>query len=84
MNAAHQNTHPLLRPGGLGLSLISQGLTDQIAIEEAIEIYEPRAEILDIQCRVVPDQNSITATIKFKIVNSLEVVVLETQIARLR
>ena len=56
----------------------------KVSIEEAIEIYEPRAEILDIQCRVVPDQNSITVTIKFKIVNSLEVVVLETQIARLR
>ena len=40
MNAVHQNTHPLLRPGGLGLSLINQGLTDQIAIEEAIEIAQ--------------------------------------------
>jgi len=40
MNAIHQNTHPLLRPGGLGLSLINQGLTDQIAIEEAIEIAQ--------------------------------------------
>lgn len=56
----------------------------KINVQQAIEIYEPRAEVLDIFCGVYPEQNCINLTIKFRVVNSEEIVVLETQIARLR
>ena len=56
----------------------------KINVQQAIEIYEPRAEVLDIFCAVYPEQNYINLTIKFRVVNSEEIVVLETQIARLR
>ena len=36
MNASMQTIHPLMRPGGLGASLIQHGLTDEVSIETAI------------------------------------------------
>lgn len=51
---------------------------------EAIEKYEPRASIIDVRVRALPDYNSISVTIEFQVVNTSEVVVFTTSISRLR
>lgn len=53
-------------------------------IKEAIEAYEPRAQILDIQVISNPDRNSVSATIVFQVINSREQVTLSTTLSRLR
>lgn len=53
-------------------------------ITSTIERYEPRAEVLDVLVNSQPDRNSISITIKFKVVNTSEEVELTTSLARLR
>jgi phage baseplate assembly protein W len=54
------------------------------AIREAIKRYEPRARVRQIATNLQPDANSISVTITFQIVNTEEVVTLDTTITRLR
>jgi phage baseplate assembly protein W len=54
------------------------------AIREAIKRYEPRARVRQIATNLQPDANSIGITITFQIVNTEEVVTLDTTITRLR
>jgi phage baseplate assembly protein W len=56
----------------------------QEQVIEAIEKYEPRAAIIDVRVRALPDYNSISVTIEFQVVNTSEVVVFTTSISRLR
>lgn len=49
-----------------------------------IKIYEPRAEILDIDVKAFPDTNSIRVTIEFKVLNNPQIVTFTTVISRLR
>ena len=53
-------------------------------IKENIEIFEPRAKILDILVRLQPDANSLDVTVKFKVANTEEEIVFTTTLARLR
>ena len=53
-------------------------------IVENIEVYEPRAEILDVIVNLQPDRHSLDVTIKFKVVNTNEQVEFTTTLARLR
>lgn len=53
-------------------------------VVRAIETYEPRAQILDIQVNYQEERNAITITIEFRIINTEEVVVFQTSISRLR
>lgn len=55
-----------------------------INIRQAIEKYEPRARVLQTAVTVYPDRNDVFVSIQFQIVNTDEIVVLETAIARLR
>jgi len=50
----------------------------------AIETFEPRAQILNIDVEAQPDQNSLRVTLEFKVVNSDEVITFSTVISRLR
>jgi phage baseplate assembly protein W len=50
----------------------------------AIRTYEPRAQILDIITRALPDNNSLEVTIEFQVINTQEIVRFTTAIARLR
>lgn len=50
----------------------------------SIEKYEPRAQILNIDVKSLPDQNSLSVTIEFKVVNSDEVITFSTVVSRLR
>lgn len=51
---------------------------------QAIEAYEPRAEIMQVTVNADPDRNLLDVMVKFKVVNTGEEVTVTTQIARLR
>lgn len=53
-------------------------------IENNIYIYEPRAEVLDINTNLLPDQNSLSVSITFKVISTEEVITLNTVVTRLR
>jgi len=57
-------------------------LTDYIKI--AIQNFEPRAKLLSINPNVQPDRNTARVKVEFQIINTSEVVTLETTIRRLR
>lgn len=54
------------------------------AVRNAVQRYEPRARIRQVATNLQPDANSISVTITFQIVNTEEVVTLDTTITRLR
>ena len=54
------------------------------AIREAIQKYEPRAIVRQVATNLQPDLNSIGVTVTFQIVNTEEIVTLDTTIMRLR
>lgn len=53
-------------------------------IRNAINKYEPRAEILTITVNVLPDQNDIRVSVYFKIISTQETVTFTTNLSRLR
>jgi len=53
-------------------------------ITSTIELYEPRAKIIDIKVTARPDNNSIDLTIEFQVISTEEVVVFSTVVSRLR
>tara|TARA_B110000977_G_C11091284_1_gene496996 strand:- start:3776 stop:4216 length:441 start_codon:yes stop_codon:yes gene_type:complete len=53
-------------------------------IRNAIYVYEPRAEVLNIDVNLQPDNNSLSVTITFKVISSEETVTLNTIVSRLR
>lgn len=55
-----------------------------LAINKAIENYEPRASIRTVRVRTLPDNNSVSVYVEFLIVNTQDVVSFETTISRLR
>ena len=54
------------------------------AIREAIKRYEPRARVRQIATNLQADANTIGVTVTFQVINTEEVVTLETNITRLR
>ena len=53
-------------------------------IVSAIQQYEPRAQILDVDVNSQPDRNSLAVTITFKVINTQETVTFTTNLSRLR
>lgn len=51
---------------------------------DSMERYEPRARILDINVNAQVDQNSISVTITFQVINTEEIVTFTTVVSRLR
>ena len=60
------------------------GLDVEEQIVSAIQQYEPRAQLIDIDVNSQPDRNSIAVTITFKVVNTQEIVTFTTNLSRLR
>lgn len=56
----------------------------EFTIRNAIENYEPRARILNVNARIIPDMHDVRVTVRFKVVNTSEEVTLEVSLARLR
>lgn len=54
------------------------------AVAQAIARDEKRARVLDVRTNVRPDSNSISVQVEFQVVNTEEVVTLQTTITRLR
>ena len=53
-------------------------------VRTAIQNYEPRARVLKVNAEIISDRNDIRVTVEFQVVNTLEKVVLEVSLARLR
>jgi len=53
-------------------------------VKSAIQNFEPRARIRDIQVKPNPDNNLLDIEIVFQVVNSTEIVTLNTTISRIR
>lgn len=53
-------------------------------IMRAINTYEPRAQVLGLDVTVNPDQNSLSVTIEYQVVNTEETITFTTTISRLR
>jgi phage baseplate assembly protein W len=70
----------------LFFELADESIADEAReqIESSLYIYEPRAEILDINVNLQPDRNSLSVSITFKVVNTEETVTLNTFVTRLR
>ena len=73
-----------------------QGLLFELASDPLIEFeiddrirrnigrYEPRAKVLDVVVVAKPDNNSVSVTIEFQVINTEEIVSLTTNFSRLR
>jgi len=53
-------------------------------IQDALEIYEPRIAILNLQVSLKPDQNSCFVRLVFKVLNTNTTETIETTLSRLR
>ena len=53
-------------------------------IISAIEAYEPRAVVRDVNVTIVPDRNDVKVAVTFQVVNTAELVTVDVSIARLR
>lgn len=57
-------------------------LADQII--EAVDLYEPRAQVLRVYGNIKPDTNEVRITIEFQVLSTSELVVLDLTLTRLR
>jgi len=53
-------------------------------VKNAIGVFEPRAQLLNVIAVSTPDRNSIKVTVEFRIINTQETVTVTTVLARLR
>ena len=53
-------------------------------ITNAISVFEPRAQALNVTAVATPDRNSIRVTVEFRVINTQETVTVTTVLARLR
>jgi phage baseplate assembly protein W len=53
-------------------------------IKNAISVFEPRAQALNVTATATPDRNSIRVTVEFRVINTQETVTVSTVLARLR
>lgn len=61
---------------------IESDIKEEIA--DALKAYEPRVRLLDVSSSFTGSQNSLNVRIVFRIVNTGELVTIETEISRLR
>lgn len=68
--------------GGLLFSLADEETGSEIAdrVKKSISRYEPRAEILSLRVTSTPDFNSVRVRIEFRVINTLEVDVLDLKL----
>ena len=53
-------------------------------VKNAIGVFEPRAQALNVTATATPDRNSIRVTVEFRVINTQETVAVTTVLARLR
>lgn len=54
------------------------------AVKDAIRDFEPRAKVLNVIVSEQPDRNFLGVTVEFQVVDTEEIVSLETSISRIR
>lgn len=71
---------------GMLFELAEVGMATHIEdqIKSALEQYEPRAKILNIDVNSNPDRNSLQVRLLFRIISTEQEVELETTVSRLR
>ena len=62
----------------------STALEIENQVKFAIENWEPRAIVRDVQISFTPDANDLRVRVEFKVTNIEEVITLETTVQRLR
>ena len=60
----------------------AQDIQDHVVL--AIENYEPRARVLDVQVYVFPDSYEVKVTVVFEVVSTSEITSVEVSLARTR
>ena len=53
-------------------------------IIKAIEVFEPRAKVLNIKSNISPDTNEVQVTVTFQIINTSEEAFVDISLTRLR
>lgn len=53
-------------------------------IIEAVDLYEPRAEVTRVDTNIKPDNNEVRVTVEFQILSTSELVLLDLTLTRLR
>jgi phage baseplate assembly protein W len=71
---------------GMLFELADEETESEVAenIIRAIEVYEPRVTVQDLNVTVIPDQNDMRVSVVFKIISTEEVVTFTTNLSRLR
>jgi phage baseplate assembly protein W len=71
---------------GMLFELADEETESEVAenIIRAIEVYEPRVTVQDLNVAVIPDQNDMRVSVVFKIISTEEVVTFTTNLSRLR
>jgi len=74
------NLNSLLFDLSSGLDEI--GIKEQVAI--AVQNYEPRAQVLEVNVDAQPDYNSINVTVIFQVITTLQIETVQVSLTRLR
>jgi predicted component of type VI protein secretion system len=53
-------------------------------IIECVDLYEPRAQVLQVNGNVYPARNEVVVTVEFQVLSTSELVVLDLTLTRLR
>ncbi len=66
--------------------LVDEDSEEELAeqVMRAIDSYEPRAQVVGLDVTVNPDQNALSVTIEYQVVNTEEIITFTTTISRLR
>jgi phage baseplate assembly protein W len=66
--------------------LVDEDSEEELAeqVMRAIDSYEPRAQVVGLDVTVNPDQNALSVTIEYQVVNTEETITFTTTISRLR
>jgi phage baseplate assembly protein W len=72
--------------GDLIFELMDADAEDEItdAVNIAVQNYEPRAKVLNVDVNAAPDQNAIGVTVTFQILSTSEVISFQTSISKVR
>ena len=53
-------------------------------VKNAIENFEQRARVLNVDAKILPDNNDVKVTVKFQVINISETLSIDVTISRLR
>ena len=85
------NEKPFVQGFGGGLGNILFELVDEdseseieVIIQSAIDLYEPRAVLEDLKVDLQPDRNTLHVRVICRLINTQEIVTIDTTLSRVR